>query len=184
MTVKTSTLDAYDRATIDVADGLLWRWLPIALACFVQTLHACAQTQTWVIVGGIVLITTILIKKSPYLAAWAACAILSLLFLTVPDLYTANVESWGLLSTLCLVGTAAAQYLRPPAYRLLELEILRNKLPYPRLMIHSVITPVLLSHAMWVARGADVNIWLVVQVVTVIITFLLGIYYVWVYGEK
>lgn len=181
MTAKIGDLDAYDRATMSVADGLLWRWLPITIVSLTGALHTWAQAETWATIGGIVF--CIGAVRSLYLAAWATCAILALLFLTVSDLYTANTEYWGLLSGLCLVGIVAAQYLRPPEYRLLELEILRNKLPYPRLMVHSVITPVLLSNILWVANGADVNAWLAVHITIVAITLLLGIYYAWVYSE-
>ncbi len=174
-------VDAYTQATTNVADGLLWRWLPIALACFVQVLQACAQTQAWVVAGSILCL--IAIKKSRYWAVWIVCTTLSLVCLTVPSLYTINIESWGLLSTLCLLCIAAAQYLRPPAYRLLELDILRDKLPCPRLMVGSVITPLLVSHALWAVSGASGNIWLIVHAGTAIATLALGVYYAWVYSE-
>ena len=182
MTIGTN-LDLYTQATTGVAEGLLQRWLPVIIAYFMQILHPWAYAETWAIFGSIICLISI-IKSNWYWATYSICTSLSLLCLTVPSLYTINVEHWGALSAMCLVGIAAAQHLRSPAHRMFELQILRNKLPYPRLMLGSILAPVTLSNIAWVAAGAGVDTWFVLSTLTVIITFLLGACYAWAYGEK
>ena len=182
MTIGTN-LDLYTQATTGVAEGLLQRWLPVTIAYFMQILHPWAYAETWAMFGSIICLISI-IKSNWYWAAYSICTSLSLLCLTVPHLHTINVEYWGALSAMCLVGIVAAQHLRSPAHRMFELQILRDKLPYPRLMLCSVLVPVALSNVAWVATGAEASIWLAAPILAITATLSLGTRYVWVYGEK
>lgn len=181
MTTGTS-LDLYTQATTGVAEGLLQRWLPVTIAYFMQILHPWAYAETWAIFGSIVCLIAI-IKSNWYWAAYSICTTISLLCLTVPHLHTINVEYWGALSAMCLVGIVAAQHLRSPAHRVFELQILHNKLPYPRLMLGSILMPVVLNNVTWTAAGANTDTWLAAHVFAVIITLMLGAYYAWTYSE-
>lgn len=183
MTAHTD-VDAFTQAITDISDCLLRRWLPITLTSFAPLLHLWAPTQTWtattaaVIAFGVgALLQRYWVLCLGFAAACVACT-------STLELSALNAESWGALSTACLFGAAAAQYVRPRRHRAFEWHILRRKLPYPHLMVSSVSVPPILSYCLWATSGAGANIWLVVHTFVVLMTLCLGIYYAWTYTEK
>ena len=183
MTTETTIVRDSEKTVTGVVDGLLWRWLPIITACLTQTLHPLMQAETLAVLGAMICCLATM-KSNWYWVACTVCTTLSVLCLAIPSLYTINIGYWGMLSATCLLGTVAAQHLRSPAHRKFELQILRDKLPYPRLMLCSVLVPVALSNVAWVATGAEASIWLAAPILAITATLSLGTRYVWVYGEK